>query len=320
MIYLTIVTVTDYFEPRQDVVTDLFFRTPRLYIGYGDYRVKIWDLRDRVPVEELSGFWEVRSVFAEDDYLFVGSLRETIDVIELQNFTRVKELRHDLGVLNLFADDFRLFSCSHDGTVKVFSLDDFSELVTLEGHSERATCCFADKGLLYVGDGFMQGGKVTVWDLKDFSKIKVLDTVKSKRIQSVYSDGKNLFVGHGGSPKLSIWDRKTLVNISVIDSFSKDVIRIRGNAKSIFAASTKEILKIDRKTLKVEAEYEIRGYPLSALSVSDTHVFFGNGPKVIALLAENLEKDFEIIRGDQDFPEEIIFEGEEQPTPSKFNL
>ncbi len=289
-------------------------------MGYGDYKVKVWDLRDRIPVEELTGFWEVRSVFVDDDFLYVGSLRETIDVIELKNFTLFKQLKHDLGVLYLLSDEFYLFSCSHDGSVKVFDLEDFSEVTALEGHSERANCCFSYRGLLYVGDGFMQGGKVTVWDLKDFKVVKLLEGIDSKRIHNIYAADNYIFVAHGGPPRLSIWDIKTHVNIGEISSFTRDVIRIRGNLTHIFAASTREILKINRKTLEVEGRYEVVGYPLSALAVNDTHVFFGHGTKVEALVAETLEKDFEIIRGEKILDEEFVIDSEDQPVPSRFNL
>lgn len=311
--------MSDLFEPRQDVVTDLYFRNGRLFIGYGDYRVKIWDLRDRVPLEELTGFWEVRSVVADDDFLYVGSLRETIEVIELTNFTRVKSLTHDLGVLNLHSDGFRLFSCSHDGTVKIYDLEDFSEEGILVDHFERANACYSHKGKLYVGDGFMQGGKVNVWDLENFKKIAELTSVPSKRVVSVYGLGDYVFAGHGSPPKLSVWDTKSNSLVETFDQFSRDVIRIRGNGDYIYAASKKEIAKINPNNLQVEHVYEVEGFPLSSLSASLSHVFYGSGPNVIALTADALEQDFEIIGGLEDIDEEKI-EFDDQETTSRFDI
>ncbi len=290
--------MAEIIEPRQDVVTSLHLDDEnRLVVGMGDYRVRFWDLKSYMFLKEITGFWEVRAVSSDEDYYYIGTLRETIEVLDKKTFEKVKTLRHDLGILHLFTDGFFLYSCSHDGSVKVFDLEDLSEYKVLTGHMERANCTWSDDNFVFVGEGFMMKGGVSIYDAKDFKLVNKLQDLNCKRINAISGNKDYLFLGHGSPPRLTVWDRDDYSIIHSIDSFNHDVIDIQLNTKSAFIASKRQLLKIDLETMLPEIFLEIDGYPISRMAVNDRFVFLGSGPDVIGLDANSMMKVLEL-KGD----------------------
>ncbi len=312
--------------PIQGEVKSLYEYNGRLIIGLGDYRVKIWDIRRFSPIKTIDGFWEVRSVVADEDHIYVGSLNEEVQVIDWNTFERIKSIYHPLGILNLHVDDFYVYSTSHNGSVKVLDNSLLEEVKLIEGFHERANCVTSNRTHLFVGDGFMQGGKISIFTKEDFHKVAELDEVNAKRVSAIHAFDNYLISAHGSPPSLVIWNCQNFTKVEELTPFSKECHLICSNSEYVFAASKEGVIQLSKKTLEPMGHYRHENSPIGSISTNEEYLFVGYGVDVIALHQETLEERFKLLGDrklnldDETQGEENLEEFEEEKTSKKFKL
>ncbi len=91
-------------DPTQTVISKLFVQENKLYVGLADYRVSIVNLDSFDIIAEITqDLWEVKSVYADSQKIYVGSLNEKLLVYD-HNYNLIKKIDHKLGVISIEVD------------------------------------------------------------------------------------------------------------------------------------------------------------------------------------------------------------------------
>ncbi|MHA2029132.1 MAG: hypothetical protein ACW99Q_07065 [Candidatus Kariarchaeaceae archaeon] len=233
-------------DPTQTVISKIFVHSSSLYVGLADYRVSIINLETyQITGEITENLWEVKSLFVEPNYVYVGSLNETLSIFN--NEKRLEnQIQHELGVISLDVDSEYIYTGSFDGKVKVWNKNDLSQEGSLDNHIIRVNCISSSESKIYTGDGFTTNqASIQVWAKDGFTTLKTISAPVSKRVNCIEIDSHYIYSGHGGPGEIRIWDKESYSLIKIIKT-KYDVKSIAINENQIIC-SVKDTLKIFNK-------------------------------------------------------------------------
>ena len=282
-------------DPTQDVVTCIAAHDNQVFVGMANYQVIIYDLSLRRTIHRLyQDFWEVKALEVDSNFLFVGTLGETISVYNLKTFEEIHILKHRLGSIAIAIDDNFLYSGSYNADIRIWEKSGFAQTISIENHLIRTSAIHVETRYLLAGDGFKtKGAAIHVYSKGNFVKIVSVKEPISKRVLDIKTDEKYIYSAHGSPGELRIWNKSTFALVIILKDDHGDINAVTLSEEFIFYVASNKIFKWSKSAFSLLAIYN-NTQETRTILYSNGLIFVGAGNRVKALSPKEFEEEFDI--------------------------
>lgn len=263
-------------DPTQRYITSLASNGDILAVGLADYRVEIFDLPTLDHKSTItSELWEVKSVYIDDDYIFISSLNEKVGVFDLHSYQQISQLSHPLGVLKMWSDEKYIYTTSYNQEVWIWDRETFEHLETLAGHSVRVNCVVGTDNFIITGDGFtIPRAAIRLWNKSDFTLHSTIKEGTCKRVNEIKLVGNLIFSAHGSPGEIFVHEFDTMKQIAQLTTKS-DCTSLSINSDYI-AAAVKDKVMIWNRDYQFHSELSENDREVTSVILHDNSLIYGS--------------------------------------------
>ncbi len=218
------------------------------YLFANSYDQKIYifnktDLSLTTTISQVKNAW---SIFADENYLYVGTYEAArsgaILIYDLSDFSLVQNIETEIiPVKGVASDDNYLYAYAWRG-IQTYSKADFSHQINLTPPAGESRSVYVDQDYLYAGNS---NGSISLWN-KDLSYNSALSGA-SASVNSVFADSSYIYGGSADS-NIYVYDKNDFSLDATLSDPAGEIYSISSDDNYIFAASADDKVYIYNKS------------------------------------------------------------------------
>lgn len=264
-------------DPIQHTINTIHIDQDDLYLGFGDYRVEIWDLKSFSFKARITGYlWEVKQILTDDNYIFVATLKNECQIYNKNTLELVRSITFEGSVTALAQNEDFLVLGGYNPEVHLIKKGSWEKVNTIPGHSTRVNSLFIHKNQVYSGDGFMDEGRLQAFNLQNYDTSILYDGIK--RVNQIVEINGNIFFSTAGPTALfqiTTQIEKLPIQVKPISSFAI-------SSEYIVVASTHKITIFDQVSHQLLDSVDLSSDPI-ALALDENMLVYSHYNKLTVL-------------------------------------
>ena len=267
----------------QHNINSIAVNAEKVFLGMGNYHLLELEKSTMKCLRKYPLGWEIRTVLADDENVYVGSLGQEFTIISLKKSEKIYVDSHERGVISLCVEKDLVVMGAYNDEVKV--LKNRSTIGTLKGHNVRVNTILVTDDYIITGDGFrIPGVAIRFFDKSTLKETKKIE-LKDVRINALAATNGYLLVGTNSG--LYIYDENDkLIHLLKMNADISKIVTIDSN---IYFASRMRVYKITIDTFsgKTHSLLNLQS-SITSLAADSENIYIGTQDK-LTVASHNLQ-------------------------------